>query len=167
MQIWAWESVHYRWVFLENSNTLLYRGSCHVCFMLFHSRLRLWTMALVCAWLEVKGTQPGAGLHVPDTLQMDSGCGLSLSLGDVLICSVRQVFRPTWYLKSEVSHLVLDLGLSQSSTMRLVHPSQCAQINLFMSQRQLFFTGNVAFLFPNITYCPCTLFFFILQGKNT
>lgn len=90
---------------------------------------------------------------------------LSPSLSDVLICSVRQVFHPAWYLKSEMSHLASDLGLSQSSAMRLEHLSQCAWIHLSMLHRQLFFP--IAFFIPGITCVQCTLLFFNVPGRTT
>lgn len=166
MQIWAWESVHYRRVFLEYSNALLHhRSSFHVCSVLFHGWLHLLTTALV--W-RLKGSVarcwPRCFQHFTDWFGLRP---LSFSLCGVLICSVTQVFRPTWFLKSEMSRLISDLGLWQSSVMRLVHLSQCARLNLFMLHRQLFFTGSVAFFFPKITRFQRTLFFFIILAKNT
>lgn len=118
------------------------------CFLAdFISWQLLWSEAL---W-GPKGTaarcRPRCFWHLADWFGL---WPLSPSLSDVLICSVRQVFRPTWYLKSEMSHLASDLGLSQSSAMRLEHFSLCVLGSTCSCCTQnLFSLGNAAFFFSS------------------
>lgn len=138
--------------------------SCLCCFLAgFISWQQLSSEAL---W-GLKGTAarcwPRCFWHLADWFGL---WPLSPSLSDVLICSVRQVFCPAWYLRSEMSHLALDLGLSQSSVDRLEHLSQCARIHLFVLHTQKFFRGTAAFFFLRITCFKCALLFFNDPRKN-
>lgn len=129
MHTGAWGSVHYRWVFFGKQQCPSPWQEASFMFVLccFLADLISWQLLSSEALWGLKGTvarcRPRCFWHLADWFGL---WPLSPSLSDVLICCVRQLFRPTWYLKSEMSHLASDLGLSQSSAVRLEHFSVCS-----------------------------------------